>query len=191
MEKTPQKISVLVIGRISEEENLSDALSGRGMFLMKAQGADTVRRFALEECLDIVLLDKDISTRNRFEVLRILQDYCPVAQCLILSREMSVDQAVELMRQGASDVVCPPFDPDRIVSLIHEAWRRKKILRENRLLRQEIRRQTNEPVIIGQSLATKRVIEMAKKVAAADATILIEGETGVGKNLIEVPSKGV
>jgi DNA-binding NtrC family response regulator len=103
--------------------------------------------------------------------------------CIIMTAYGSVDTAVEAMRRGAYDFVTKPVNIDRLEMLIQRALRERETQRENAELKEKISRRIELGNMIGQSAAMLGVFETIKQVAPSRATVLIEGETGTGKEL--------
>ena len=103
--------------------------------------------------------------------------------CIIMTAYGSVDAAVEAMKRGAYDFVTKPVNIDRLEMLIQRALREREVRRENVELRQQVSRRAGLESIIGHSPAMLEVFETIKQVAPSRATVLIQGETGTGKEL--------
>src|SRR5256885_3782281 len=95
----------------------------------------------------------------------------------------SVDTAVEAMKRGAYDFVTKPLNLDKVEMLISRALRDRKLVDENRSLRQQVDERYGLENIIGESPALHEVLDTIRQVAPSSATVLIEGESGTGKEL--------
>ena len=95
-----------------------------------------------------------------------------------------VDTAVEAMRGGAYDFIEKPFASDRLVEVVGRAMEKRRLTLENRALRRELKAQdTLGPRLIGRTEAMRKVQDRLLTVAETDAGILIQGETGAGKEV--------
>ena len=104
--------------------------------------------------------------------------------CIMMTAYGSVDTAVEAMKRGAYDFVTKPVNIDRLEMLIQRALRERDTRRENGAeLRQQVSRRAGLESMIGHSPAMVEVFETIKQVAPSRATVLIQGETGTGKEL--------
>ncbi len=102
----------------------------------------------------------------------------------MLTGGATVDTAVASMKAGAVDYVTKPIRLMDLERLIRKATRTTKLQRENRQLKQLLKRQTKHDGIVGQSVAMNEVRRLIQRVASSDLPVLIEGESGTGKELV-------
>ncbi|HRJ72786.1 MAG TPA: sigma-54 dependent transcriptional regulator, partial [Terrimicrobiaceae bacterium] len=103
--------------------------------------------------------------------------------CIMMTAYGSVDTAVEAMKRGAYDFVTKPVNIDRLEMLIHRALREREMRRENDHLRSQVERRTGLESLIGQAPSMVEVFDTIRQVAPSRATVLVQGETGTGKEL--------
>lgn len=103
---------------------------------------------------------------------------------IVITAFGTIESAVEAMKLGAYDYVTKPIDFDALVLVVHRAMERQSLLEEVRSLRSALDQRYGFESIVGNSKALLRVLDQAARVAQRDATILIQGETGTGKELI-------
>jgi len=132
---------------------------------------------------NFVLLDLKLPGMQGIDALKQLRRIDPTSVVIIMTAFGTIEVAVEAMRLGAYDFLTKPFDTDRLLLLLKRAWKERRLREENILLKQVIRDRFGLGEILGKSQKIKRVIELAKKVAVTDSTVLITGESGTGKEL--------
>jgi DNA-binding NtrC family response regulator len=135
-------------------------------------GKEAVSRITREHP-DVVLLDLQLPDGDGFWVLRELRDQGVEATVVVITAFGTVDKAVQAMKEGAYDFIQKPFEP----SLVEETVRRAL---ERCALRRVVRAGAADPVIVGLAGA----VELARKAARSDATVLLLGESGTGKEVI-------
>lgn len=148
-----------------------------------ASGKEALRRIS-EEPFDLVLADIKMPGMDGLELLGLVKKEFPDLTLVMMTGHGSIETAVESMRQGAYDYITKPFDHDALVLRLEKALERSALLRENiRLLKQSATELAFQE-LVGKSPAMQRVFETIRMVAGTDLTVLITGESGVGKDLI-------
>ncbi len=131
---------------------------------------------------DVVLLDLNMREVQGEEVLKFIKDEHPSIEVIILSSQTEMKKAIQCIKAGAYDYIPKPHDPEELILTINRALEHKNLLVKTEILEKEINKK--HPVnIIGTSKALQRVLTLANKAAMSDSNILIEGETGTGKEL--------
>jgi two-component system nitrogen regulation response regulator NtrX len=149
-------------------------------FLGAATGQEGLA-LAEREAPDLVLLDVKMPGMDGIEVLerlRAMNDALPV---IVVSGHGTISTAVEATKKGAFDFIEKPFASDRVLVSLRNALDQRQLRDENRTLRRavELRHQ-----MIGESAALKQVMAAVARAAPTNATVLIQGESGVGKELV-------
>jgi DNA-binding NtrC family response regulator len=153
----------------------------------KGFAVDTARtgRQALERIEsappDLVILDYMMPEMSGLDVLKELRRKGNDTPVILITAYGSVERAVEVMKAGAYDFITRPFDPDYIELVVRKAIERQTLKREVEVLSEESRDRYH--LIVGESPKMKLAVDMARKAAASNATVLLLGESGTGKEL--------
>lgn len=137
----------------------------------------------LADGVDILLTDLRLAGESGMDLLESALKTKKPPICIMMTAYGSVDTAVEAMRRGAYDFVTKPVNLDRLELLIKRALRERKITDENRELKEKVQRSQGLESLLGRSAAMQQVFEVIRQVAPSRATVLIQGETGTGKEL--------
>lgn len=132
---------------------------------------------------DILLLDLNMKEVQGEEVLKFVKDYNASLQVIILSAQGEMRKAIECIKSGAYDFITKPYEFDDLMLTVGRALEHKDLLVKTEILTKEISKKGSEN-IVGNSAQLKRVLNLANKAAISDSNILIEGETGTGKELL-------
>jgi DNA-binding NtrC family response regulator len=139
---------------------------------------------ALSGDFDVLLLDLLMPELGGLEILKQVKAAGISSEVVMITGHSSVESAVEAMKRGASDYLSKPFSPDQLRMVVKKVCERSALIRENRLLRQELEVQRGFAGILGESRAMERVFSLIKRVAPTDGTVLISGESGTGKEMV-------
>jgi two-component system response regulator AtoC len=121
---------------------------------------------------------------NGLDLLATLKAKQNPATVIVMSAYGSVDLALEAMKAGAYDYVGKPFKPDEIVLALRKAEERESLRRENRALKEQIQKESQFESILAKSQAMTDIFRTITKIADFKTTVLIQGESGVGKELV-------
>lgn len=177
------KGSVLVVDDHAQaRQSVAETLRCVGYAVTVVASAPEALDLLSRECCDVVLTDLQMPGMNGLEFLSELARRETDAQVVMMTAHASVPTAVEAMRHGAFDYVEKPFNADRLERLIERAMTHARLLdRQTRLPKLA---QASAPTMIGDGRAMRALRERIARVAATNETILIHGESGVGKELV-------
>jgi DNA-binding NtrC family response regulator len=137
------------------------------------------------EPFEVIITDLKMSSLGGMEVLSRVKAAYPDTVVIVITGYASVSSVVEVMKMGAFDYLPKPFTPEELRGVVRQAVAERTILLQNRRLKQQhgdLRAFSHQ--LIGDSTKIEKVIEMVRKVAPTDSTVLISGESGTGKELI-------
>jgi DNA-binding NtrC family response regulator len=148
-----------------------------------ADGDEGWRRFQKGDS-DLVITDLRMPGLNGEELLKRISAETPGIPVIVLTGHGTVETAVEAMRNGAYDFLTKPVNLDRLSLLVKRALANRELVLKHRRLEEELEQKKQFSTIIGTSAPMRRVFDTISRAAPARASILITGESGVGKELV-------
>jgi two-component system response regulator AtoC len=133
---------------------------------------------------DVILTDVRMPRMGGLDLLATLKAKQNTATVIVMSAYGNIDLALEAMKAGAYDYVGKPFKPDEIVLALRKAEERESLRRENRALKEQIRSENQFESILAKSPQMGEIFRTISKIAEFKTTVLISGESGVGKELV-------
>jgi two-component system, NtrC family, response regulator HydG len=174
------KPTVLVVDDKANMLALLSKVLGKSARVLTARGVRTALGLLETEAITVVLCDLRMNDGDGLEVLRAVRSRWPSVPFILMTAYASIPTAVQAMREGAYDYVTKPFDPDELRMLVERAIAQAVVL-EGAPHAEEVE---GFGAMIGRSAAMRAVYQMIDRVAPTDATALILGETGTGKELV-------
>jgi len=132
---------------------------------------------------DVLLLDLNMNEVSGEEVLKFVSGHSPSLQVIILTAQSDIKKAIKCIKMGAYDFISKPYDFDDLILTINRAIDHKNLLVKTTILEEQINKNIQSD-IIGTSKEILKVITLANKSAQSESNVLIEGETGTGKELL-------
>jgi DNA-binding NtrC family response regulator len=163
---------------------LAEVLTGEGYVVRAASGGAACLEFAAREPFELAIVDLRMPDMDGLEVIRRLAVIRPGIPIIILTAFAGIDTAIEAIRSGATDYLSKPFRMEQITIAVRRILESKRLARENVQYRQERADRFGVGNLIGQSPAMVEVYKLVARVAGLDTTVLIQGETGTGKELV-------
>jgi DNA-binding NtrC family response regulator len=148
-----------------------------------ASGSEAVRRID-ESLYDLVITDLKLPDVDGLGVLEAVRARSTDTEVVIVTAHGSIESAVGAIRLGAHDYLAKPFSHEQILCSVDLALERRRLRTEVRTLSRRLEDPNDPTELLGESERLKRVLSVVSEWAASDSTILITGETGVGKDLL-------
>ena len=153
-----------------------------GFAVEKASSAEEALPFI--DRADLVLTDFKLPKMTGLEMLQVIRRADSHVPVVIMTAYGTVEHAVEAMKSGASDFLLKPFSLDQLVAVVSKALEIRNLREENRVLKEELGRKYRWDNIVGRSPGMQEIFATVMRVAPSRATVLLAGESGVGKDLI-------
>ncbi len=177
-----------VILVVEDEHNLrqgiADFLVRRGYEVHAAENGEKALEYLGSEPIDVVLTDMKMKGLSDIDLLDAILEQSPHMQIIVMTAYGSVHHAVESMKRGIYDYLTKPLNMDELLVYIEKAIEKKRLEQEVTDLRQKLYVQYSFGNIIGKSRKMQEVYQKIQKVAGTNATVLILGESGTGKQMI-------
>jgi two-component system, NtrC family, response regulator AtoC len=163
---------------------LAEVLTAEGYRVRTASGGEACVALAAAEPFDLAIVDLRMPGVDGLQVIRRLSSIQPGTAVLILTAFATIDTAIEAIREGAYDYLSKPFRMEQIVLVVRRTLEARRLARENVQYRHELRDRYGVQGLIGQSPGMVEVYKLVARVAGLDTTVLVQGETGTGKELV-------
>ncbi len=152
--------------------------------ILEANGVEEAQRILAGNDFDVVITDQRMPDGDGLTLLASVHESDPTIPVILLTAVASIELAVESMRKGAFDFLTKPFQPEVVRATVRRACERASLLRENIFLKETVIRLEGASEIYGENSSMNLVRERIARVAPTNATVLITGETGTGKELV-------
>ena len=165
-------------------ESLSDWLDGVGYDVEAAESGEEALQIIKQKKIKIMVADLVMPGINGIELMKEAKKIIPTISTVIITAHATIQSAITAIREGAHDYIEKPFCPEKVELLIEKLVEHQDLIEENILLRKKIKDRFLFEGIIAKSPKMLKIIELIRTVAPTNATVLITGETGTGKEVV-------
>ncbi|HUX37167.1 MAG TPA: sigma-54 dependent transcriptional regulator [Rectinemataceae bacterium] len=165
-------------------EGLAEALGVEGYRVVTAADGDEAMGLVEGGGVDLVITDLRMPKLSGRDLLRKISSRYPGLPVIVLTGHGTIEDAVQAIRTGAFDFLTKPVNLDHLSLLAKRALEARELARKNRELEDEIEAQRRSSSILGSSGGMRKVMDLVRRVAPTRASVLITGESGVGKELV-------
>jgi len=173
---------------VDDEEIIRDSLSyilkSENYEVEEADDGDTALEIISQKSFDLVITDIKMPKMDGISLLKKISNLQPETFFIIITAFASTETAINALRLGAYDYITKPLEFDDVLFKIKKLFNHKKLLLENKILREEIQQKYDFDNLIGQNVKMKSIYESIKKVAKTEGNVLITGKSGTGKELV-------
>jgi DNA-binding NtrC family response regulator len=175
---------LIVDDELSVRDSLRRWFADEGYAVATADSAGEALTRLAERTYDLALVDIKMPGTDGIALLERFKQVDPELLVIIMTGYASVETAVAALKLGAYDYVTKPLDPDEIGHVIRKAIEQRRTKAENQLLRDVVAEVAQPTGLVGQSAAMRKIFEAIETVGPTDATVLITGPSGTGKELV-------
>jgi len=181
-----ESMKILVVDdEVLIRDMIKRGLSQMGGFSVEVaqSGPEAIEKME-KDVFDLVLTDLKMPEMDGLELLKTIKGTRPEIMVIMMTAHGSIETAVEAMKIGADDYITKPIDFNDLLLHISKVQKESLLLRENRLLRMEVRKKFEFNNIIGKSKKMQEIFSLIEKVALGSSTVMIYGGSGTGKELV-------
>ena len=159
-------------------------LAHAGYQVTTAAGLGEARDLLRERTFHLALLDVRMPDGSGLDLLAEIKEAAPATEVLMLTGHATVEEAIRAMKNGALDFLTKPFKFEALEAVLEKAVQKQTLVRSNTALEREVARIHSGDGFIGQTAAVRELLHLLVRVAETESTVLIRGESGVGKELV-------
>src|SRR5688572_7633348 len=163
---------------------LRRTLEGEGHRTALAESEEAAEPRFAESDFDVVLLDLGLGQRGGRALLERLRREHPEVEIIVITGNASIESAVDCIRAGAFDYLAKPFDDHRVRTTVRRAIERRRLVRRNRELEEELREHDVQRELIGRSASMRALLRTIASLRHNESHVLVRGESGTGKELV-------
>ncbi len=168
----------------AHREGLVALLEDESYFVDESSGAEIAFKMIRQKSYDLVITDYKMQEVDGMELLKMINDYDPLLNVIMITGYSSIEHAVKAIHLGAMDYIPKPVDPVKLKNVIKRALSVSKSISENEKDSPIPSRYIHFGEMIGKSKALKSVVKKVNEIADFEVPVLISGESGTGKELV-------
>ena len=178
-------LRILVVDdELNIRKTLSVCLETEGHVVIAVSNVKDAQAEASRRSFDLAFVDLRLGTDDGLDLIPGLLAATPGLKIIVITAYASIDTAVEAMRRGASDYIPKPFTPAQITLAVRKVFEVRILEQRVAALQEDLGREHPEIVFSSTSPVMQRAVNLARQAAAAEATILLRGESGTGKTVL-------
>ncbi len=179
------KAKILIVDdEVTTTTTLQGFLQKKGYKVATEQDPEVAVSMVREQEFDLLISDYRMPKMNGLELIERVREIDPVISIIMISAYGKIETAVKIIKSGASEYLTKPIDLNELLMLIDKGIDKKRLLVENRQLKEILQEKLRFANIIGSSSALNEVMSMVQRVASSHATVILRGESGTGKELV-------
>jgi len=172
---------------IDDEEKLRSLMAKiigfEGFHVMQSESLKSADKKLMQQEVDVIICDVKLPDGNGVDFIPRIKELQPNAEVILLTAYGNIPDSVQAIKKGAFDYITKGDDNNKILPLIHRALEKVELARRVKQLEERVGKKYSFDSILGDSKAILQVVDLAKKVAVTDTTVLLLGETGTGKEV--------
>lgn len=165
-------------------KGLGEFLEEEKYIVFQAENGKHALEILQNEEIDLIITDLRMAPVSGEQLLQRVVSKYPTVSVIILTGHGTVDNAVQAMHKGAYDFIVKPVDLHRLLLLIRRALRSRELIVRNREMQEELEKQLSSKRFFSKSKAMQKIQESIQSIAPTNASLLITGESGVGKEIL-------
>ncbi|MBU1044154.1 MAG: sigma-54 dependent transcriptional regulator [Candidatus Omnitrophica bacterium] len=163
---------------------LNKLLSDNGYKISTAENGNDALDLIAKQVPDLAIIDFKMPGMDGLQLLSKIKEKFPQVTVIMMTAYGTMENAIRAIKSGAYDYLSKPFEIESILLVINKALEKKRLEAENLTLRQELKKTYTFSDIISENAAMHKIFDLIKKVAPTKSTVLIQGQTGTGKELV-------
>lgn len=179
------RLHILIIDdEVNIRKTITYCLTAEGHTVIAVSNPSDALAEAGKQVFDLAFLDLKLGEADGMELIPVLNTLAPWTKIVVITAHASIESVVEAMRRGANDYIAKPFTPAQVKLLTRRIGRIRELENELVTLKEDRQRLKPEDRLQSKHPGMQRLLETAKKAAASEAIILLQGESGTGKSVL-------